>query len=747
MLYLYSISLFVSAALLFSVQPMVGKMILPKLGGTPNVWNTCMVFFQMVLLLGYVYAHLTIRAIGIRRQVLIHMVVALLPLTVLPICFAAEAYAPSGQNPSIWLLGQLAFVVAFPFFVVSTSAPLLQMWFANIGLATSKDPYFLYSASNAGSLLALISYPFLIEPNVSLTSQTYLWSAGYVLFVIMVACCAFSVWRNSRAKGCTVSLAEHDMTQQLKPLDCEGQSQHPIEVTCRQRIRWFALALVPSSLMLGVTTHITTDLMPVPLLWVIPLALYLLSFVIVFARKPLISNTLMTKVMVYAVLMIPLSFAPSIYPWLQMPVHLTTFFIVCMVCHGALAQSRPGTRHLTEFYLWISLGGVCGGAFNSFVAPQLFDSVTEYPLMLVASCFLMPSGTGIRQWAFGRRDCLWLTVLSVLVISTIYISRVFQISNIPLLIVPVFSIPALLCFGLRKHPLPFGLGVAVIFAACLYLFIPKGEVLYSERNFFGVKYVRVDSKRSLHVLVHGNICHGYQKMYPQPSREPLAYYHRTGPIGDVFDAFNEVKSRRHVAIVGLGTGTLASYAEPAQRFTFYEIDPSVKQLATDSRLFTYLQECRGDYDIVLGDARIEIAKAPDAQFGIIVLDAFTSDCIPAHLLTREALELYSRKLKHDGLMVYHISNRYVNLEPMLGKLAQEAGMVCLSRRDSKVSPEELESGKTPSSYLVMAHKDRDTGKLAEDPRWSRVTPATNAEAWSDDYSNILSVLRWRREPE
>jgi len=224
MLYLYSISLFVSAALLFSVQPMVGKMILPKLGGTPSVWNTCMVFFQMVLLLGYVYAHLTIRAIGIRRQVIIHMVVALLPLAVLPICFAAEAYAPSGQNPSVWLLGQLAFVVALPFFVVSTSAPLLQKWFANIGRATSKDPYFLYSASNAGSLLALISYPFLIEPNFSLMSQTHLWSAGYVLFVILVACCAFSVWRASRAKGCTVSLAEHGMTQQLKPLDSEGQN-------------------------------------------------------------------------------------------------------------------------------------------------------------------------------------------------------------------------------------------------------------------------------------------------------------------------------------------------------------------------------------------------------------------------------------------------------------------------------------------------------------------------------------------
>jgi SAM-dependent methyltransferase len=721
---------------------MVGKMILPKLGGTPFVWNTCMVFFQMILLLGYTYAHLTIRAIGIRRQLLVHIVVALLPLAVLPICFGDEAYTPSGQNPSVWLLGQLAFVVGLPFFVVSTSAPLLQKWFAYAGHATSKDPYFMYSASNAGSLIALLSYPFLIEPNVGLTSQTQLWSACYILFVILVTCCAFSIWRAFKATGCTLPLVEYGRTQQLKPLDCEDQSQPPVEVTNRQRIKWFALAFVPSSLMLGITTHITIDITPAPLLWVIPLALYLLSFVIVFARKPVISYNLMTKVMIYAVLVIPLFFAPSKQPLLQIPIHLTTFFVVCMVCHGALARSRPRTKHLTDFYLWISLGGVCGGAFNSFVAPLLFDSVAEYPVMLVASCFLRPSNTGTQQWAFSRRDCLWLTVLSVLVVGTLCLAGLLQIRSIPLLIVPVFSIPVLICFGLRKHPLPFSLGLAIIFSACLYTFHLKGDVLYSERNFFGIKCVSVDSQRSLHILEHGYISHGYQRMYPQPSREPLAYYHRTGPIGDVFDAFTEVAPKRHVAVVGLGAGALASYAEPAQHFNFYEIDPSVKRLATDSRLFTYLEECRGDYDIILGDARIEITKASNGQFGIIVLDAFNSGSIPTHLITQEAVELYSSKLKDDGVIVCHISNRYLDLAPMLAKLAEELGMVCLSRKDSDLRTEDLQSGKLASCYLVMARSERDIGKLAQDPRWLRVDPPPNTIVWTDNYSHILNLLRW-----
>ena len=446
MILLYSISLFISAFLLFSVQPMVGKMILPKFGGTPSVWNTCMVFFQMLLLLGYSYAHLSIRALGVRRQAIVHIIVILLPLTVLPIYFGEQANPASNQNPSIWLLGQLALVVGLPFFVVSTSAPLLQKWFAKMRGARSKDPYFLYSISNAGSLLALIGYPFLIEPNATLTTQSHFWLAGYILLIILVFFCALFMWRSFRATNHTAHIDEREKSELFKPFKAQDQIQLPIEVGHQQRIKWVLLAMVPSSLMLGVTTHITTDLISAPLLWMIPLALYLLSFIFVFARKPIIPHALMNKAMVYAVLMMPLFFVPFKIVLLQIPVHLITFFFVCMVCHGTLAQSRPSTKQLTEFYLWISLGGVLGGAFNSLLAPQLFDSVLEYPIMLVASCFLRPTGIDANQQAFGRRDCLWLAGFGVFVASVVWAIREFEIGGVFLFMVFMFTIPTNICF-------------------------------------------------------------------------------------------------------------------------------------------------------------------------------------------------------------------------------------------------------------------------------------------------------------
>ena len=749
MLALYSLTLFLSATLLFTVEPMVGKMLLPRCGGTPSVWNACMVFFQTALLLGYGYTHVTTHFLGVRRQAAIHLLVILLPLFVLPVLFRVDSAPPPEANPSFWLLGQLTLVVGLPFFVLSTTAPLLQKWFAGIGHAASRDPYFLYSTSNAGSLLALLAYPFLIEPNIGLLSQTTLWHAGYIALAVLILCCAIVLWRASGTALPRTANAEQPIT--------ESPSSAPsMPLTFRRRSMWVLLAFVPSSLMLGATTHIATDIASVPLLWVIPLALYLLTFILVFARKPLIPQSLMITAMAFGVLLMPL-LSLEILPkfWMVVPSHLLMFFIIAMVCHGEMARTRPGARHLTEFYLWMSLGGVLGGLFNSLAAPQLFGSVrmfnavVEYPLMIVAACFLMPGRENAKpRRAFDHFDFAWLINLIVAIGVCVGFSAMIECMkwasplNRFVIIATLYGLPGILCFSFKGRPVRFALGVAMLFLLVDYTSrANSGNDLLVERNFFGVNRVRLENDR-FHELVNGNTIHGMQQMLPQPSCEPLGYYCRSGPLGDVFEAFSGQMFKRRVAVIGLGTGCMAAYLQSGRQFTFYEIDPAIVAIAADPRLFTNLQDCRGKYDIVLGDARLQLAKAADGEFDAIVLDAFSSDSIPIHLLTQEALNLYLSKLKAGGVLVLHISNRYLNLEPTLGRLAAANGLICLSRTDIDVGKEEQENGKRPSQYLVMARQARDLGRLAENARWTRVEPSGNVRVWTDDYSNIFSVLRW-----
>jgi SAM-dependent methyltransferase len=744
MLALYCFALFIGAILLFSLEPMVGKMLLPQCGGAASVWNTCMVFFQAVLLLGYAYAHFSTSFLGVRRQAAIHLVVILLPLLVLPVVFSAQTGPLPGQDPNLWLLVQLTLVVGLPFFVVSSTAPLLQRWFASLGLAASSDPYFLYSISNAGSLLALISYPFLIEPWLGLLMQTYFWTAGYLLLIISIFCCAVVMWIASRPVD-SASLAARPAgpptaKQRQKDRGAISAPPHPY----LQRLGWIFTAFVPSSLMLGVTAHITTDIAPVPLLWIIPLALYLLSFVIVFARKPFISHSLMIAVMPYAVLLMPLyAFQLPMKFWMSIPVHLLTFFIVAMVCHGELVRSRPAANRLTEFYLWMSLGGVLGGMFNALVAPQIFNSVIEYPLMLVIACFIRPASKDFSgRTEFNLLDFAWLMGLIAVGLMMVGLAYVFLTANSFLVCILVYGVPAVICFAFKKRPIRFALGLAVVFLTVDYYVSPQsGNIILRQRDFYGVKRVSITQER-FHSLVNGNIVHGLQEMYPAISREPLGYYSRMGPLGDLFCAFDDTKKSRRVAVIGLGTGAMASYVLPGQHVTFYEIDPAVIRIATDPQLFTYLKQCPGKWDVIEGDARLQLAKARDDQFDTIILDAFSSDSIPLHLLTQEALHLYCQKLKPDGVLVFHISNRYLNLEQMLAALAEKNNLVCLENDDVRNSEEDKRNGKYPSHYLVMARRLSDLGNLSENPAWSRPSHPLGFHVWSDDYSNILSVLAW-----
>jgi hypothetical protein len=741
-------TLFLSATLLFVVEPLTGKMLLPVFGGTPGVWNTCLVFFQAALLAGYAYAHASTRWLGVRRQALAHLVVLSLPLLVLPI--ATREPLPRGDVPPVaWLLWRLLMTVGLPFFVVSATAPLLQKWFSQSDHPAARDPYFLYAASNAGSLLALLGYPLVIEPLWPLATQSRLWTIGYAILAGLVAVCALFTARHrkSAAAHCGLRIADCGLNSAAAP-PANPQSPEVADAPIAWRTRggWLLLAAAPSSLMLGVTAHITTDLAAVPLLWVVPLALYLLTFVFVFARRPLLPLWVVLRVLPFVVLPLAIFMTRDLREarWVLILLHLVGFFVLAMACHGRLAAQRPTAQHLTEYYLWMSLGGVVGGLFNALLAPRLFSAVLEYPLAFVLACAAMPAWTAVQNTRRERVGDgvgpLALLVFGVAVARTVNPLPWSDEWYGQLLL---YGLPALVCFSFVRRPVRFGLGVGAVLLIGAYIDrADSNPVLHRERNFFGVKKVVLDAERGYHVLVHGGIIHGAQSLDPLRRHEPLTYYHRTGPIADVFEVVRTQHPGEPVATIGLGTGSVASYAQPGQRMTFYEIDPAVARLAAEGRYFSFLPDSVGLLDIVLGDGRLTLGTAQDGQYAVIVLDAFSSDAIPTHLLTREALQLYLSKLADDGLLAFHVSNRYLDLTPVLADLAAEAGLECRYRSDFDIDFVDRTSGKFGSDYVVLARSTAALGCIAGDDRWARLEPGARRAVWTDQFSNILSVMQW-----
>jgi len=757
----FALTLFVSSALLFLIQPMFAKMILPRLGGTSSVWNTCMVFFQAVLLAGYGYAHFMPARLGIRKQCLVHFGLLLLPFLVLPIALDDNLMPPEDANPIPWLLGVLFVTVGLPFFVVSTTAPLLQKWFAETGHRAGGDPYFLYVASNFGSMLALFAYPLLVEPSLPLRDHTLLWMLGYGILIVLTSLCAYQTWRSpSTGKSNTAKASSlTDAKSHSSGLDNER-----VTVSGLVRLRWVILSLVPSSLLLSVTTYLTTDIAAIPLLWVIPLGLYLLTFILVFARKPRVSHSIMLRLSPLAVLLLTIvMLSEATEPvWIVLPMHLAVFFILAMVCHGELVSLRPSVEHLTEFYLWISVGGVLGGIFNAILAPLAFPAVIEYPLMLVIACLIRPPlaevdkvkapqparaksqepGAPVARRIAWQRDVGMAASLGLLSAGGIVVWPYLGLESGTLAVGILFGVPAVICYTFLARPIRFGLSIgALLLAGALYQGV-YGGTLYRQRSFFGVHRVTRDRAGNYHQLIHGNTFHGRQNMDEARRREPLMYYHRTGPIGQLFDAFSGAAAKPEVAVVGLGAGSLAAYGQPGQQFTFFEIDPVVVRIAQDKNLFTFLHDCRARVKLVLGDARLTLKKAPEHQFDILVMDAFSSDAIPLHLLTREAVQLYKKKVAEDGIVAFNISNRYLDLEAVLAALARDAGLVSLIQHDFSVSATGSDSGKFNSVWVIMARQRADLGRLASDPRWQ--APALNAgvPVWTDDFSNIFSVFQW-----
>ena len=734
MMLLFACTLFLSSTLLFLVQPMVAKMILPLLGGTPAVWNTCMVFFQFTLLLGYLYVHTITRWFRLRQQALLHVILLAGAMLMLPIALGAHPEPPANGMPILWLTRLLLFTVGFPFFVVSTSGPLLQRWFARTDHPAASDPYFLSVAGNLGSIVALLAYPAGFEPQLRLADQSWVWTGAYGAFFALMLACGTVVLRRHRVVAIDDSRATGHEPRET--------SDAPPPTT-RDKIRWVALAFVPSSLMLGLTTYLTTDVAPVPLFWVLPLSLYLLSFVLVFARREVVPHALMLRFLpiVAIVLVTVILFAGQMPPTLQAPLHLITFFAAAMVCHGELARARPRSEHLTEFYLLMSVGGVLGGLFNALVAPIAFKTVVEYPLAIVLACIARPGANVRNSWIARGLDVAVPIAFGVL---TLVMMNVLTSLNArrPVTMILLCIVPAVVCLSFKRRPVRFALSLgALMIASSVYLGAHE-PVAFSGRSYFSAYKVMVDPDRQLRMLVHGRIVHGAQSLDPARTAEPLTYFHRTGPIGQAFATFQGRYAKQRVGVVGLGAGTLAAYAQPQQRWTFYEIDPSIATLARDPRYFTYLRDARTDVRIVLGDARLSLAREPARGLDLLVVDAFGSDAIPVHLLTREALKLYFRRLDEHGVLAFHISNRYMDLQPLLGDLGIDAGLVTLGQIDEQIGRDEQMAGKSASSWVLMARSADDLGPLARDLRWRSLTARPHPIVWTDDFSNPLSVMRW-----
>jgi len=738
MIPLFVCTLFLSSTLLFLVQPMIAKMVLPLLGGTPAVWNTCMVFFQMTLLLGYLYVHAVTRWLRLGQQAVLHIALLVLSLLALPVAIAAHDEPPSTGTPIFWLARVLLFSVGVPFFVVSTSGPLLQRWFARTNRPGSQDPYFLSVAGNLGSVAALLAYPAGLEPRLRLAEQSWLWAGCYAAFVLLMIVSVALAYRTVR---------DQPVAEASTPTDSGAEA-----ISVRQKLRWVGLAFIPSSLMLGLTTFLTTDVAPVPLFWVVPLTLYLLSFALVFARRQVIPHALMLRMLplLALVLVTVLVFASQLSPLMQGPLHLLTFFAAAMVCHGELARSRPRSAGLTEFYLLVSAGGVLGGLFNALVAPAAFRTVVEYPLAIVLACAARPASTrgqttAATPAAVGlRQRTLDLAVPLALGLLVFFLLSAFAArdSRDPLAFLLLYVVPPLVCFSLKARPLRFALGLAALIIPSSVYVSAHQVVALSGRSYYSVFKVVTDPTRNLRLLVHARTIHGAQSLDPAHAHEPLTYFHRTGPIGQAFETFQGPRAKQRVAVVGLGAGTLAAYAEPQQQWTFYEIDPAIEAMARDPQYFTYLRDARTDIRVVLGDARLSLAKAPDSSLDLLVIDAFGADAIPVHLLTSEAMRIYLRTLAAHGVVAFHLSNRYMDLQPLVGDLANADGLVALAQDQREVSAADKEAGKQPSTWVIVARSPDDLGPLVTDSRWRRLQPQSAPRVWTDDFSNPLSVMRW-----
>lgn len=719
----FSLSVFASAALLFTVQPMFAKMALPLLGGAPGVWSVALVFFQAALLLGYGYAHLLSRLESLRLQALIHVVVLAAAALSLPLGMSEAMGRPTGAAPVLWLLGLLSLSVGAPFAALSATAPLLQSWYARTRQPDAGDPYHLYVASNLGSLVSLLAYPFVIEPMTALSTQSAVWSVAFIAVSGGILGCAW------------IALRDH-----------VGKPEAPAAVIVaagakwRERLIWIGLAAIPSSLLMGVTTHITTDVAAAPFLWAPPLAIYLVTFTLAFSKKQILPFRATSKIYeLIGLVMAPLAGLISLGLAGGIAADLTVLFFGALLCHQALAERRPHVSRLTEFYLFLSIGGVVGGLFNAIIAPAIFTSVIEYPLALTLALLAL-APLAETQTRLQR-------MMSYAIVGAMALALAITVATGGKVTLTALLLGMTLClvmrFILRAPAVFLAAGAAILVATTI--FAPALKVEYQDRSFFGVVRLTIDTEKNIRRMVHGTTVHGAQSLTPGDELRPLGYYAREAPIGQVFTTLGQDGPLGRVGIVGLGAGATACYRQPGEDWTLYEISPQVAQIATDTRYFTYLAKCAPDAPIVIGDARLTLADAPAGGFDVLLLDAFSSDTVPAHLLTREAVALYLTRMKADGVIVFHISNRFMDLKDVLAHVVKAEG-AAMRFQAFKASPDELQRAVSSSNVAIIARDEAALARFDHDPRWQRVD-AGEGRAWTDDFSNVLGAILKQMEAE
>lgn len=704
-----------AAWLLFVLEPLVGKWVLPVLGGAPAVWNTCLMFFQATLLAGYAWVHFGTRWLGVRRHALVHGVIVVLSLLTLPPRLPAGWLASAAETPVASLVVMLTVSVGAPFFVITTTAPLVQKWLSGTRYPSASDPYYLYAASNLGSLAGLVAYPFLIEPSLGLATQRSAWTIGYAFYIVLLGWTGYLSLR-----GAVRNPAQADPAR-IEPGSHRGSPAG-----------WVFRAFVPSALLLTVTTHVTTDIAPVPLLWIVPLALYLGSFILAFARPSSRLVEVAALVQVPLFILIGASLLMSRHPVWTVPVHLLFLAVTAYVAHGSLARERPSTDRLTDYYLWISAGGALGGVFIVFVAPALLRVSTEYLLLIVLAGLARPRSTDARPaW---KPFAITAAAVAVVVLG----ARVLPLpaTAVVWLAAPIFAATVFAIVRLRTRPAALSATLALAFVAFAILLPRPGTLIAEERNFFGT--TSVISAEGVRVMRHGRTLHGMAFEEPGRRTEPTVYYNPAGPFGDVLGWVGDQVTGATVGVVGLGAGTAACYARPDQSWEFFEINPSVVRFASDTTYFHFLSECAPGAPVRLGDARLRLQDEDAAHFYVLILDAFSSDAVPMHLVTREAFELYRSRLADDGVVLMNVTNSWVNLEPVVADHARALSMQAVIRRDGfPPTPERVSS-----DWMVITRNQALLDALAEHD-WVPARERPGFGSWTDDFSNLLSVLVFR----
>ncbi len=732
--FLFTATITLSAFLLFLVQPLIAKPMLPLLGGGPSVWNTAMVFFQAMLLLGYLYAHLGQHWLGLKRHALLHVILLCASCILLPIALVPGLDGLATDQPLLWTLATLFLSVGIPFFLLSANAPLIQRWCGQVPSNAKENPYILYSASNIGSFVALLGFPLVLEWLFPVTDLFDLWSLAYV---VLILCIAGTVWVFSQ------HYTEPKQTKRKKKAK---------PIARGQKFYWIALAFIPSSLMLGVTSYVTTDIASFPLLWVVPLSLYLLSFVVAFlgwgnARPKLFKWSFWSAIAALALIMLNAHDYTAI-----VFAHLIIFFLIALAFHTHLESLKPEVEHLTLFYLCLSVGGVFGGIVNALVAPMLFNSMIEYPIVLLLAVLIHPriyqlSGSfSLKQYMPSIKETLPV-LLGLAAVAGIY-WVIGEAGSMPEAEQPVILganlllwlngglifafVLSLLLFHKDMRKLSF-------FIVSIFLLVQVLKIsdsVFMDRNFFGVSVVSVDEENQLMKYRHGTTLHGIQSLQEEWRLRPIAYY---SALKEVFDLNRSAIRSGPFAILGLGAGTLTCYGAPGQEVDVFEIDPIVVEVAENPELFTYMRDCPPKKNVLLGDARILLQETiPDDRYSLIIADAFSSDSVPIHLITKEAVALYFDKIQPGGILAMHVSNRHVRLQGILGDIVNELGLHAKQKNFSP--PEGTDTSRIFASHWVIIAEDPWALRaLTADRDWQIIERASRP-AWSDSYSNVVAAI-------